>query len=157
MSTPWHCYLLVSDDGKRTYIGATVDPNRRLQQHNGEKAGGAKATHGRHWRRHTLVSGFPDSTAALQFEWAWKFRSRKHGHGLDARLKGLQDVLQSPRSTSKALPFSEWLAPPVVRTEPLTATGTLGLADAVSITTAGVTGLLGQEATTSVAEDTTTT
>ena len=116
MST-WHCYLLVSDDGKRTYIGATVDPNRRLQQHNGEKAGGARATHGRCWRRHTLVSGFPDSTAALQFEWAWKFRSRKHGHGLLARLRGLKDVLESPRSTSKARPFSEWPEPPRVVTE----------------------------------------
>lgn len=116
-NTPWHCYLLVSDDGRRTYIGATVAPDRRLQQHNGEKAGGAKATHGRHWRRHTLVSGFPDSTAALQFEWAWKFRSRRRGHGLAARLQGLQDVLASDRCTSKALPFAEWAAPPVVKTE----------------------------------------
>jgi predicted GIY-YIG superfamily endonuclease len=127
MSSPWHCYLLVSDDGKRTYIGATVDPNRRLQQHNGEKAGGAKATHGRHWWRHTLVSGFPDSTAALQFEWAWKYRSRKHGHGLPARLRGLKDLLAAERSTSKAVPFAEWSAPPTVVTEapPTASTETL--------------------------------
>lgn len=110
----WHCYLLASDDGERTYIGATVDPDRRLQQHNGQKAGGAKATHGRQWRRVALVSHFPDSTAALQFEWAWKFRSRRRGRGLQARLAGLQDVLQSPQATSKARPFAEWELPPLV-------------------------------------------
>jgi predicted GIY-YIG superfamily endonuclease len=85
-----------------------------LQQHNGQKAGGAKATHGRQWRRVALVSHFPDSTAALQFEWAWKFRSRRRGRGLQARLAGLQDVLQSPQATSKARPFAEWPEPPLV-------------------------------------------
>jgi predicted GIY-YIG superfamily endonuclease len=110
----WYCYLLLSDDGTRTYIGATIDPDRRLQQHNGQKAGGAKATHGRSWTRYALVEGFPDSTAALQFEWAWKFQSRKFGHGLSARIKGLWALLDSPHSTSKARPFSEWPHPPVV-------------------------------------------
>ena len=114
MNTAWHCYLLASDDGERTYIGATVDPDRRLQQHNGQKAGGAKATHGRQWRRVALISHFPDSTAALQFEWAWKFRARRRGQGLANRIKGLLDVLNSPSATSKAVPFSEWPAPPSI-------------------------------------------
>jgi predicted GIY-YIG superfamily endonuclease len=110
----WYCYLLVSEDGSRTYIGATIDPDRRLQQHNGQKAGGAKATHGRSWTRYALVEGFPDSTAALQFEWAWKFQSRKIGHGLSARIRGLWVLLDSLQSTSKARPFSEWSQPPMV-------------------------------------------
>lgn len=109
---PWHCYLLASTDDQRTYIGATIDPDRRLQQHNGQKAGGAAATRGRQWRRVALVSHFPDDTAALQFEWAWKFRSRRRGKGQIARVLGLLDVLQSLQSTSKARPFSEWPRPP---------------------------------------------
>lgn len=68
----WSVYLLVSLDGRRTYVGATSDPDRRLQQHNGEKSGGAKSTAGGSWKRAGLVSGFRDKIEALQFEWRWK-------------------------------------------------------------------------------------
>ncbi len=73
----WSVYLLVSLDGRRTYVGATSDPDRRLQQHNGEKSGGAKSTAGGVWRRATLVSGFADKIEALQFEWRWKHLTEK--------------------------------------------------------------------------------
>ena len=73
----WHCYMLQSDDRKRTYVGATVDPTRRLRQHNGELVGGARATKGRHWRRVFLVGGFADERAALRFEWRWKYLTRQ--------------------------------------------------------------------------------
>jgi structure-specific endonuclease subunit SLX1 len=63
-------------------VGATVDVDRRLRQHNKELAGGAHATgmkvnKGETWQRICYVSGFPTWQAALQFEWRWKQISRK--------------------------------------------------------------------------------
>lgn len=58
-------------------MGATVNPDRRLRQHNGEITGGARATHGRNWRRIFLVGGFADERAALRFEWRWKYLTRQ--------------------------------------------------------------------------------
>ena len=74
-------YLLVSSDNA-TYVGATVDIERRLRQHNKEIKGGAHATgakvnKGETWERACHVAGFPDWQAALQFEWRWKQLSRK--------------------------------------------------------------------------------
>ena len=40
------CYALLSKGGKRTYVGVTNDPRRRLRQHRRELAGGARATDG---------------------------------------------------------------------------------------------------------------
>jgi putative endonuclease len=46
----WFVYVLQSRRG-RTYVGITTDLGRRLRQHNGELAGGARATRGhRPWR-----------------------------------------------------------------------------------------------------------
>jgi structure-specific endonuclease subunit SLX1 len=75
--TNWFCYLLQSDCLKKTYVGATINPERRLRQHNGELAGGARATHGLRWKRVALVGGFPDERSALRFEWRWKYLSRQ--------------------------------------------------------------------------------
>lgn len=77
----WFCYMLVRADGRRTYVGATVDPNRRLRQHNGELAGGARATKGGVWRRAYLIGGFTDERDALRFEWRWKYLTRVLGVG----------------------------------------------------------------------------
>jgi len=74
---PWFCYMLQSLDGSKTYVGATVDPNRRLRQHNGEIGGGAKATKGRAWQRRFLIGGFASEVPALQFEWRWKWLTRQ--------------------------------------------------------------------------------
>ena len=120
MSTPkaWFVYLLVAEDGA-TYVGATVDLEHRLRQHNGQIGGGAKATHvrvarGQTWRRHCYVSGFPDNHAALQFEWRWKSLSRvvqrqtQSLEPLERRLEALQRLLALDRPTSKAAPYSSY-------------------------------------------------
>jgi structure-specific endonuclease subunit SLX1 len=117
-------YLLVSTSGK-TYVGATIDLNRRLRQHNREIKGGAHATsvkvqQGETWIRAAHVSGFPDWQAALQFEWRFKQLSRKlplKMKPLERRLTALKQLLELPQSTSKAIPFKEWLVPPEVHCE----------------------------------------
>ncbi|CAJ1937171.1 unnamed protein product [Cylindrotheca closterium] len=74
----YHCYLLRSQDPKhqnKTYVGFTVNPCRRIRQHNGIlKHGGARKTKrsGRPWEFAVVVHGFPSQKSALQFEWAWQ-------------------------------------------------------------------------------------
>lgn len=72
------CYLLVSESPdlkskNRTYIGFTVNPVRRLRQHNGDLARGGAARTKRHrpWRMVAVIHGFECKAQALSFEWAW--------------------------------------------------------------------------------------
>lgn len=117
-------YLLVSTSGN-TYVGATVDLNRRLRQHNKEIKGGARATsvkvsQGETWVRAAHVSGFPDWQAALQFEWRWKHLSRKYDikiKPLERRMCALNDLLALERPTSKALAYTDWNNPLEVHCE----------------------------------------
>ena len=114
-------YLLEATN-KSTYIGATVDLERRLKQHNKELSGGAVATgikvaNGETWQRVCYVSGFPSWQAALQFEWRWKQLSRKLPKSmkpLERRMEALKELLSLDSSTSKAIPYSEWPSPPQI-------------------------------------------
>lgn len=123
---PQFVYLLVSTSGS-TYVGATVDLDHRLRQHNKEIKGGAMATsakvaRGETWHRHCYVSGFPTWQAALQFEWRWKQIHRKLPRGntspLQNRMKALEMLLALERPTSKAMAYSEWSVPPEIVIEP---------------------------------------
>jgi predicted GIY-YIG superfamily endonuclease len=113
---PWFCYLLVSTTGQ-TYIGATVDPDRRLRQHNKELVGGARRTAtavvmGEVWRRMCKVSGFPDKHAALQFEWRWKRLSCKKMYSgitpVERRIGALYELIGLERPTSRAIAYMEY-------------------------------------------------
>lgn len=133
---PFYVYLLESTNNA-TYVGATIDVNRRLRQHNKEIKGGARATgsrvsKGETWRRVCYVSGFPDWTSALQFEWRWKQISRviskkntplknsnlhRYKNPLHKRLYALDSLLSLNQSTTKAILFKEWEIPPHIHWE----------------------------------------
>ena len=114
----YYVYLLESTDHS-TYIGATVDLDHRLRQHNKEIKGGAVATSrkvikGQTWTRVCHIEGFPTWQAALQFEWAWKFYSRKLSKTLfplERRRQALDTLLSLERPTSKAIAYEEWSQP----------------------------------------------
>lgn len=50
IETRWVVYVLRSTVRERTYVGITIDLERRLAEHNGERPGGASSTRvGRPW------------------------------------------------------------------------------------------------------------
>ena len=117
-------YLLKSTSNS-TYVGATVNLDKRLRQHNCELKGGAVATStrvkkGEIWERMCYVSGFPSWQSALQFEWRWKQLSRKlpsQLFPLERRMIALKQLLRLDRSTSKAIPYIEWETIPKIHFE----------------------------------------
>ena len=130
----YYVYILESSDCKATYVGATIDLNHRLRQHNKELAGGARATsvkvaQGYTWNRICFIQGFPDWPAALQFEWRLKQLSRKLLKGdnnksdtsknknskpIERRIQALHQLLSLDKPTTKAIPYSNWPSPPEI-------------------------------------------
>ncbi len=77
-NTSWSVYVLLSANAKRTYVGITLDPERRLEQHNGAIVGGAKATRpGRPWRIGKLYGPYSSRGEALRVEGKVK---QRRGH-----------------------------------------------------------------------------
>jgi predicted GIY-YIG superfamily endonuclease len=108
-----YCYILRTNhepDKNKTYNGYTVDPHRRIRQHNQEIKGGAKYTKkwgDKSWEMYALLKGFPDHHSALQCEWRIKHPARKkvrpkRYNSPEGRIKGLNEILKMNRWTSKS-------------------------------------------------------
>lgn len=118
----FYSYLLCTESG-HTYVGATVDPDRRLEQHNGKRSGGARATgiqvaRGEQWRRVCVITGIPEWRSALQVEWKWKQLSRKEKsrNALHRRLLALHALLSLEKPTKTAIPYEAYPnGPPVIQ------------------------------------------
>lgn len=87
----WSLYLLENSENKKTYLGVTVNINRRIRQHNGELVGGARYTScfkgNGLWILKTIVNNLTKSEA-LSYERIIKNKRRK-GKGktpLDRRM-----------------------------------------------------------------------
>lgn len=112
-------YLLVSHSAEskfkgKTYIGYTVDPNRRIAQHNkGTQSGGAKRTSSKGpWKMVLIVHGFPNSISALRFEWAWQqpkvSRRLKGKRGLHKKAARESEFQYKFRILSEMLRIGPW-------------------------------------------------
>jgi predicted GIY-YIG superfamily endonuclease len=116
----FYCYMLYTNKNQ-TYIGATVDVDRRLRQHNKEIKGGAHATgmrvgQGLIWERACYVT-LPEWRTALQFEWRWKQLGRtrfKRLHPIDRRLYALKYLLSLEKPTESAIPYAMYPSPPEI-------------------------------------------
>ena len=96
-----YCYILYNDDNNKTYNGYTVNPLRRIRQHNSEIKGGAKYTTKCkvEWKYLLIIESEQfDKNNALCFEWMLKYPTRKKPkprefQGIKGRLKSLPLVL----------------------------------------------------------------
>jgi predicted GIY-YIG superfamily endonuclease len=100
----WYCYIILM--GRRSYIGMSNDPWKRLRRHNRELSGGAKATQKRatddphaRWRHAAVVGGLLTKQSALQFEYALKRLSR--GCSGVARVDVLRRMLEEKKACKK--------------------------------------------------------
>ncbi len=116
----YYCYLLYTDT-KYTYIGATIDIDHRLRQHNGELSGGAKYTKiqlnkGLTWNRICYITNIPEWRSALQIEWKWKQLGRiEYKHIRDPvyrRLHSLKKVLSLEKPTRISIPYDAYPSGP---------------------------------------------
>ncbi len=75
----WWVYVLVSSN-KRTYVGSTTEPLRRVRQHNGEIRGGAKCTRShRPWSLGRVYGPYESRSAAFRAEISLKRNKRSGG------------------------------------------------------------------------------
>ena len=117
-------YFIESTNGS-TYIGATVNIDKRIRQHNKEIKGGATATsikvnQGEAWTYVCYVENFPSWNEALKFEWRWKQISRQIQKNkptqkpIERRLEALDKLIKLDKPTSTAKLYSEWEKQPSI-------------------------------------------
>lgn len=102
----WFVYLLYNPITKRTYIGSTTNPWRRLRQHNGEIRGGARSTRGGKWKLVCFLEGFKGRSEACRWEKILKSRCR----GVHNRKAAFWDLWLGIQPPGKKYPLPGLLA-----------------------------------------------
>lgn len=101
-------YILENTHDNRTYVGATIDPDKRLKQHNGILKGGAKYTKSfgkSTWIHAVIISGLPNWINTLQCEWRLKHPTgsrRSKSSGIISRIKALNTILHLDKWTNNS-------------------------------------------------------
>lgn len=95
-----YCYILYNTKNLKTYVGYTVDPLRRLKQHNGFLLGGARYTKqckGAWSFLAVITCPTFTSNLALSLEWYIKYNSGKKQNaskGASGRVTSLINILR---------------------------------------------------------------
>lgn len=105
-STNWYNYIIF--DQYKTYVGSTVNLNRRIRQHNGEIKGGAKYTRGGSWTYYVVIYNLEnDKITCLSEEWHIKWMTGKVRDAkstYDRRKKAIEKYY--PTRPNNVKPFS---------------------------------------------------
>lgn len=81
------------------YIGYTVDPQRRIMQHNRLKTNGAKSTAGYSWNYQALISNINDNIEGLKIEWRLKHSTKKTN--IISRINAFLEYLEKHNKASE--------------------------------------------------------
>ena len=94
MNNLWFNYIIFEEKNK-TYIGSTVNINRRIRQHNGIIKGGAKYTRGGKWNYYcVLIDLNHTKNTALSYEWHLKHIKCKKFNPKQKRVNALEKYLK---------------------------------------------------------------
>ena len=87
----WVNYIIFNDKNK-TYVGSTININRRIKQHNSIIKGGAKYTKGSLWHYYCIIFTFNmNKCKYLSREWHLKYVSKKNNlSGRNGRKKTIE-------------------------------------------------------------------
>ena len=107
---PNYCYILKNDKDDATYVGYTNNPEKRIRQHNGEIAGGARFTCARVRKRGckwtflaiiTFDTPLFNNKVALSYEWHLKFlaRCKRSYRSHVGRRASIEKVLENSKFT----------------------------------------------------------
>ena len=111
MSARHFCYVLVNSSRRNTYVGYTVNPMRRLRQHNGELTGGAKYTsaHGPGWQFALILTSPSESWThkkALSLEYHMKPHGKKMGRAQGDPMLRRIELLKTSLVHAKFIDYS---------------------------------------------------
>lgn len=96
MAGEYYVYIILSHSRNCSYCGYTVDPVKRLRQHNGHISGGAKATKGKGpWEYLAVITctAWKSKSPAMSLEWHIKHNSKSGFYGPQGRLRALSLAL----------------------------------------------------------------
>jgi predicted GIY-YIG superfamily endonuclease len=89
-----YCYILKSNN--KTYIGYTINPSRRIKQHNGELVGGAKSTKGNEWDFLCIITSKDEKfTKKLALSIEWNLKNPLGKNKRDKKYIGVEGKLNS--------------------------------------------------------------